>query len=170
MTATDTTGIAIARYRDVERARKRIAASTIDPETGCWNWQGATTVGYGRIKFGKRLALAHRVSYEIHVGPIPAGLHLDHLCRNRQCVNPDHLEAVTQRENNLRGVGAPAVNAKKTHCHRGHDLALARVTGGRRECRFCCAINKAIREGRPLSTIRLDIGDVSALAAQAVAA
>lgn len=152
----------LAAASDRNRARRRIAASTIDPETGCWNWQGATTVGYGRIKMGKKLALAHRVSYELHVGPIPAGLHLDHLCRNRQCVNPAHLEAVTQRENNLRGVGAPAVNAKKTHCHRGHDLANARVTGGKRECRYCCAINRALREGRPISTVRLSIPSVAA--------
>ena len=76
---------------------------------GCWVWTGAvSTGGYGRIGIdGNRLAQAHRVAYQLYVGPIPEGLHVDHLCRNRLCVNSDHLEAVTQAENNRRSALEP---------------------------------------------------------------
>jgi hypothetical protein len=84
---------------------------------GCWEWVGhLTPQGYGSL--GRRLA--HRLVYEVAVGPIPAGLQLDHLCRNRRCVNPDHLEPVTSRENTLRGSGLPAQRVLVTHCPRGH--------------------------------------------------
>lgn len=71
----------------------------------CWNWLGAKSHdGYGRFRTsGQRTRIAHRVAYEMCVGPIPAGLTLDHLCRNRRCMNPAHMEEVTRRENLLRG-------------------------------------------------------------------
>lgn len=76
----------------------------VDDETGCWVWQRAkTNGGYGELRDGKHMRRAHRVYYERYRGPIPAGLHLDHLCRNPICVNPAHLEPVTSRENALRG-------------------------------------------------------------------
>jgi hypothetical protein len=79
----------------------------------CWVWQGHLSGGgYG----------PHRRYYRHHRGPISKGLHIDHLCRNRACVNPWHMEAVTQKVNSLRGVGAPAQNARKTHCKHGHEL------------------------------------------------
>jgi hypothetical protein len=82
---------------------------------------------------------AHRVSYVLAHGSIPDGLQLDHLCRNKLCVNPTHLEAVTARENTLRGVSVAAVNAKKTHCPRGHELSGSNLLAYRkvRSCRAC---------------------------------
>lgn len=83
---------------------------------------------------------AHRISYEHFTGPIPAGLHLDHLCRNRACVNPEHCEPVTCRENVRRGEGIAAKHMAKTHCIQGHELSVSnlyRTRKGHRVCRTC---------------------------------
>ena len=94
--------------------------------SGCWLWDGLLNIGgYGRYwpKRGDRhYKMAHRVAYEAAKGPIPRGLQLDHLCRVRRCVNPAHLEVVTNRQNVLRGVGTTAQNARKKSCNRGHPL------------------------------------------------
>lgn len=113
---------------------------------GCWDWTGARMAnGYGVFNMPDRLGggtrLAHRVSYELNVGPIPDGLELDHLCRVRHCVRPDHLEAVTHRENDLRGASPFLVAHREGRCLRGlHAMTPenARVTSnGRRRCRAC---------------------------------
>jgi hypothetical protein len=108
----------------------------------CWLWTGATTgYGYGQfyLGLGQRRVRAHRFSYELLVGPIPDGLVLDHLCRVRLCVNPAHLEPVTQRENILRGEGTSAHHARQTHCKRGHEFTPENtyVRRGMRTCRQC---------------------------------
>lgn len=125
-----------ATNRDVRPEGERFAARwSLDGE--CWRWTGARhPAGYGT--FGDHLA--HRRSYELHVGPIPAGLTLDHLCRNRWCVNPAHLEAVPLVENVMRGESPPARNARKTHCPQGHPYDEANTywtSNGWRICRAC---------------------------------
>jgi hypothetical protein len=99
-----------------------------EPNSGCWLWTASVIPdGYGMINVGGRKGrsmLAHRVSYELYKGPIPAGLDIDHLCRVRSCVNPNHLEAVSHSVNVLRGVVPGKVRANCaaiTHCPRGHE-------------------------------------------------
>ena len=116
----------------------------------CWNWTGKTktTRGYGVLWFGGGKTIsAHRFSYEIHNGKIPNGLQIDHLCRNRKCVNPEHLEAVTDKVNVLRGIGLSAMNARKTHCKNGHPFNKQNTWHykGQRVCRICKRINQNIR-------------------------
>ena len=92
-----------------------------EPNSGCWLWTGAlSTRGYARIWHQGQMRQAHRIMYEMTRGSIPNPLVIDHLCRVRHCVNPDHMEVVTNRENLLRGVGITAKNYRKTHCIRGH--------------------------------------------------
>ncbi len=111
-------------------------------ESSCWLFTPAKDRhGYGRIRYRNKECVAHRVSYEAFVGPIPIGFELDHLCRVRHCINPEHLEPVTGRDNVLRGDGLAAANARKTHCPQGHpysgDNLIIRKDGLRR-CRECC--------------------------------
>ena len=115
-----------------------------DHESGCWLWVGSVSKkGYGHFWHDGVAARAHRWAYEHFVGPIPEGLQIDHLCRVRHCVRPDHMEPVTNRINTLRG-NAPAIagarERSKTHCKRGHpyDEENTSVEGnGSRKCRAC---------------------------------
>lgn len=124
---------------------------------GCWEWQAALdSKGYGVIKApgGRKLLRAHRVLYELVRAPIPAGLTIDHLCGNRSCVNPFHMEPVTQGENSRRGGGMYVAAAKAraaTHCQRGHAFDTANTRwrpDGRRQCRACTAARTAARRNR----------------------
>lgn len=118
-------------------------------EGGCWIWQGyIAETGYGRLNASGKTVYAHRASYEIHVGPIPEGLTIDHLCRVRACVNPDHLEVVTLKENIARSFAPSAIAARENICQRGHVLDDANVymrNSGRRLCRTCNQMRRKLR-------------------------
>lgn len=146
------------RHTELERFAAKIALT----DSGCVLWIGGTAgSGYGHFHTTQtptqkaRDVYAHRWSYEYHVGPIPGGLHLDHLCRNRLCVNPDHLEPVTHAENTMRGVGFAPVNAAKTHCVKGHAYTQDNTYTdplGYRHCRTCR--RQVDRNRRPVGSRR----------------
>jgi len=110
-------------------------------ETWCWDWVGTTLQrGYGHFKLKRKIWRSHRLSYLIHKGDLIEGLTLNHLCRNRKCCNPDHLEQITSKENILCGESFSAVNKRKTHCKRGHEFTeenTINLSRNRRECRKC---------------------------------
>lgn len=123
--------------------RERLMEKVVVSDDGCWEWTGQTNGrGYGVIwtMRHQNKEYVHRLSYEFVHGPIPAGLEIDHLCRNRGCVNPAHLEAVTRRVNQLRGYSVSGRNARKTHCPKGHEFTPENTyfppTGGR-QCVQC---------------------------------
>lgn len=133
--------------RDIERLR---AAFAIDETTGCWAWtRHLNRDGYGHIRIGGTKYRAHRAAYMLLVGPIPDGLVLDHLCRNRGCVNPEHLEPVTDEVNRMRGNGNDAKARRTGRCVNGHEYTpentYVRPEG--RQCR-ACARERQARSGR----------------------
>lgn len=113
----------------------------IDASGDCWIWTGhRNNRGYGVIGVGRGKQYVHRLVYELLVGPIPAGLQLDHLCRVRACANPDHLEPVTPRENGMRGYAPSMVAARTNRCRRGlHDLVEGNLyyQASGRLCKAC---------------------------------
>ena len=136
-----------------EKAKKRFFDKVVvDPETGCHNWTGGQNgKGYGLFSIGVKKYYAHRVAYELAKGKIPEGLEIDHLCRVRDCVNPDHLEAVTHKENLHRGETVSAANAAKTHCPQGHPYSgdnLHVASDGWRRCKTCRAERARLRRAK----------------------
>lgn len=133
----------------------------VDELTDCWNWTGSFDKdGYG--KYGSKTDWvpksyrASRLFYEQLKEPIPQGKVLDHLCRNRKCVNPEHLEVVTNKENILRGDGLASQNAKKTHCVRNHPLSGNNLLlhDGHRRCKTCQRENEKRAYARRKESVR----------------
>lgn len=127
--------------RDMTRAERFWLYVDKTGPHGCWVWTGSKNAkDYGHFADGNGGSVpAHRASYEMAVGPIPDGYQIDHLCRNHSCVRPEHLQAVTHTENQLRGVAFSGMNARKTHCVNGHELTPENSYGykGRRQCKTC---------------------------------
>lgn len=106
-------------------------------ENACWVWTGRLDDGYGRFRVDGKLGRAHRFSFLWAHGFLTEGLIVNHVCRNRACVNPEHMEEITQRQNILSGIGPTAINARKTHCVHGHSLDNPIIKSGYRHCREC---------------------------------
>lgn len=132
----------VPKYENLIVNERRIARfwSKVNKSDGCWEWTGAKNNGYGMFWN----CYTHRLAFHYLRGPVPADMELDHLCRNRGCVNPDHLEIVTGKENLMRSESFVAINAQKTQCPQGHPYDGENLwiikTGprkGKRECRAC---------------------------------
>jgi hypothetical protein len=131
-------------------------SSVIDPITGCWNWtkELSKPQGYARMVIGSRAdqtrrdTYGHRVSYEVFRRKIPDGMVIDHVCRNRACVNPEHLRLVALGQNTLENsLSTSAINAQKTYCIRNHPLFgdnLYISPEGGRQCRTCTRMRSEI--------------------------
>jgi hypothetical protein len=127
---------------------ERMLSRTEKPDSGCWEWQGATSGGYGVVGYQSRQWYTHRLSYSILRGELKDGLQIDHLCSNRKCWNPNHLDQVDCRTNLLRGNTMTAKRAAQTHCMTGHEFTEENVKirpNGTRYCRACARIRERQR-------------------------
>lgn len=123
----------------------------VDAKTGCWVWTGSKQPsGYATLWNGARPEQGHRISYRMFCGDIPDGHEIDHVCRNRSCVNPDHLRAVSHRENMRCSDTVMGRNAAKSHCKRGHLLSgdNLKIIRGSRQCRECMNLRARISRRR----------------------
>jgi hypothetical protein len=134
----------------------RLERSTRLDENGCWVWTASLSHdGYGQFCFRRRMRRVHRVTYELFKGPIPDGLVIDHLCRNLRCVNPEHLEAVTHKENTARGLSAPRKQCPHGHPYNEENTYIERSTG-RRRCRTCMLASEAKRNAKRRAQRRIN--------------
>lgn len=138
----------ITQQQRIERFWARV-----EPTGFCWLWTaGCFESGYGQVKWFNRSRKAHQVAWELLVGPVPEGLEPDHLCRVRNCINPDHIEWVTHAENTARAHmarGAASRNGRKTHCKLGHEFTPENTRidpKGRRVCRACHRAKESARQ------------------------
>lgn len=136
-----------------EQLRRFLGRVAFVPKTSCWAWRGATNAkGYAVFSRTEGSNFAHRAIHEHFGGSVPEGFTIDHLCRDRGCVNPFHLEAVPHRVNVLRGETLAAANAAKTHCPAGHEYNeqnSVRYNGnGGRQCLLCRKRNMAAYKAR----------------------
>lgn len=140
------------RTRGWSAERKLEFYSMPEPNSGCFLWLGTLVNGYGRMMVGGTHYLAHRMAYELKHGPIPDDLVIDHLCRVRCCVNPDHLEPVSNFENIARGFGIGVKNAEKMSCKHGHpytpENTYWRPNGKGRDCKQCIDARYFARQER----------------------
>jgi hypothetical protein len=128
---------------DIKRFFEKVDIYSGIGHVKCWVWKNPLDNGYGRFWVNNKTKLAHRFSYEFFIGEIPRDKQLDHLCRNRSCVNPDHLEPVDIKTNVLRGEGLSAQNARKTHCKRNHPFSGENLKINCRGQRICLTCHRA---------------------------
>lgn len=132
-----------------------VSTTTTYQDIPCWEWTACLNrAGYGNVGYQGRTVSAYKLFFELFVHIVPKPLTLDHLCRNRKCVNPAHLEPVTNKENVLRGVSPMAINAAKTHCINGHPFDEANTYFRRnnkgRDCKMCRNLKgQALQKSRP---------------------
>ena len=139
------------------KLKQKFWAKVVVKENGCWEWIGANNgKGYGQFWDGTKLVTAHGFAYGLLRGSIPEGLEPDHLCRNKKCVNPAHIEPVTRSENTRRGIGPTLAGEKqrqKTHCPHGHPYSSENTyitPKGHRQCRICRRIRNRKYDSRPV--------------------
>lgn len=133
----------------LDRIDSFLAKIDMKGSSECWLWKAAIDYdGYGQFLYNQKVVAVHRFAYELLVGEIPDGLEIDHLCRNRACVNPFHLQPVTHRENMIRGdlsglAKGTAIHKAKTHCSHGHAYNKENTyigSDGSRTCRTCARL------------------------------
>lgn len=144
--------------RRLRPVKERLAEKYSVNGSGCWVWHATLHPGgYGKMYFNGKVCLAHRISYEVYVGPIPEGLCIDHLCRNRACVNPEHLEPVTHHVNNMRGHFGTTKVCPKGHEYSGDNLVYTKY--GSRNCRQCSRLSgERTRERNKISQKVISVG------------